>query len=123
MLNTELNEYGWRVETEDFKRLCYDTKYAYHLIRLLGEVKMIMTEGRINYPIVGKLKDDIIRVRSGEVLYPELMTMYDAYRAECKELEEKCTLPEGPDWDWANEWIVSILGNSIVEEFNVNKNL
>ncbi len=117
MLNAELNEYGWRVETEDFKRLCYDTKYAYHLIRLLGEVKMLMTEGRINYPIIGKLKDDIIRIRSGEVLYPDLMSMYDTYRAECKELEEKCTLPDKPDWDWANEWIVSILGKSIAEEF------
>lgn len=123
MLNTELNEYGWRVETEGFKRLLYDQKFAYHTIRLLGEVKMIMTEGRINYPIVGKLKDDIIRIRSGEVLYPELMEIYDVYRAECKELEEKCTLPESPDWDWANEWIVSILGNSIAKEFNVNKNL
>lgn len=117
MLNKELAEYGWRVETADFKRLNYDTKYAYHLIRLLGEAKMLMTEGRIIYPITGKLRDDIVRIRSGEVLYDELMALYEQYRVEDRELEAVCTLPEMPDYEWANEILVEILSKSIVKEY------
>lgn len=117
MLKTELDEYGWRVETEDFKRLLYDTKYAYHLIRLLGEVQMLTTEGRIIYPISGKLREDIIRIRTGEVSYEELMNMYGDYRTKCDELAATCSLPEEPDWDYWNGWLVDVLGHHISREF------
>jgi len=117
MLKTELEEYGWRVETEDFKRLLYDTKYAYHLIRLLGEVQMLMTEGRIIYPISGKLKEDIVRIRSGEVSYEDLMKMYGEYQARCDELKATCRLPEEADWAYWNEWIADVLGRHIAKEY------
>ena len=112
----ERDNYGWRVRTDSFEKLGYDTKFAYHLIRILAEGERILRLGRLDYPITGPEREDIVRVREGEVDYDELMAMYEKYDDMCKVAKEKTYLPSKPDFNWANDWLVETLKEYIRNE-------
>jgi len=115
-LRAERDRYGWRVNTSTFEKLFYDVKFAYHLIRLLGQGEQLLETGKIDFPITGKLKDDIMRIRNGEVEYDELMKMYETYNKRCDVAFENTKLRKTPDFKWANKWLIKILKESIINE-------
>jgi len=115
-LVSERDNYGWRVHTDTFEDLGYDVKFGYHLIRILAEGHELLTTGKLNYPIGGTAREDILRVREGQVELKELLEMYDRYDVMCKEANEKTLLPKKPDFNWADKWLISILKKSILEE-------
>jgi hypothetical protein len=48
----------------------YDTKYAMHVIRLYGEAKELMEQGRITLPRPNK--DELVEIRHGKYSLAEL---------------------------------------------------
>lgn len=112
----ERDNYGWRVKTDTFDELGYDVKFGYHLIRILAEGYQLLSTGRLEYPISGSAREDIIRVRSGNVELKELLQMYEKYDTMCKEAYETTTLRQKPDMKWADTWLVNTLKHSIMEE-------
>lgn len=110
----EYENYGWRVRTESFNRVGYDTKFAYHLIRLLFEGWQLLSTGRIEYPIRGSAKEQILKIRNQQVSYEELLEMYEMWNEKIQSV--KSTLPEKPDYEWANSFLVRVLRESIINE-------
>ena len=112
----ERDNYGWRVKTDTFETLGYDVKFGYHLIRILAEGYQLLSIGELIYPIIGVARNDIVRVREGEVKLPELLEMYEKYDGLCKKAVENTSLPKKPDYNWADEWLIRTLKKSILEE-------
>lgn len=113
-IRNEYENYGWRVRTESFNKVGYDTKFAYHLIRLLFEGWQLLSTGQITYPIRGSAKKQILRIRNQEVSFDELLEMYDIWHEKIQSVTS--TLPEKPDYEWANTYLIRILKKSIINE-------
>lgn len=101
----ERDNYGWRVKTDTFDTLGYDVKFGYHLIRILAEGYELLNTGKLVYPISGEARDDIVRVRSGEVQLKDLYRLYDKWKDRCD--STKGSLPAKPDFNWAHRWTVN----------------
>ena len=112
----ERDNYGWRVKTDTFESLGYDVKFGYHLIRILAEGHELLSTGALNYPISGMAREDILRVREGEVELDELLSIYEHYDNLCKKALESTPLPKKPDYKWADKWLIKTLKKSILEE-------
>lgn len=106
-LKEERDTYGWRVKTDTFDRLGYDIKFGYHLIRILAEGEELLRTSRLSYPIDGEAREDILRVRRGEVELVELLELYDKYKEKCDLANEQTVLPKKPDVNWADDWLVN----------------
>lgn len=115
-LLSELNNVGWRSQAESAKKLGYCTKEAYHLIRMLYEGKILLQTGRLEFPLKGKVYDDIMTIRSGKVSYDDLITMIAEYEASCLEARENSTLREQPDFEWCETLLINSLDDYLAEE-------
>lgn len=88
----------------------YNTKWAYHMIRLLYDATRIVEGGE---PLVWKEfgsdeRDLLMSIRNGEVAQE---VVEDISNRIVKKLDEKLltsTLPEDGDIDWLNEWMLNI---------------
>lgn len=112
----ERDNYGWRVKTDTFETLGYDVKFGYHLIRILAEGYQLLKTGKLSFPISGQVREDIVRIRAGEVNIKELLQIYDSYDILCKQALKTTQLPKTPDWKWANKYLIKTLKNSILNE-------
>lgn len=110
-LVSERDNYGWRVKTDSFAKLSYDIKFGYHLVRLLDECRQLLETGEIKYPFSGKAYSDIMSIRNGEVSYDQLMSMYVDYENEVDKVKNSSILPEKPDFNFINDWLVESLLN------------
>jgi hypothetical protein len=113
----ERDNYGWRVKTDTFEDLGYDVKFGYHLIRILAEGYQLLKTGELMYPIMGVARDDIVAVREGKVELPELLKMYDRYDFLCRKAAEETELRKKPDFNWANNWLIRVLKDQVIQEY------
>jgi predicted nucleotidyltransferase len=70
----------------------YDTKYAMHLIRLLGEGKELIETGRITLPRSNA--KELIAIRHGKYKLREIAEMASQLEVEAIEAQRKSPLPE-----------------------------
>ena len=72
----------------------YDTKYALHLIRLLGECEQLLTirdmDLKANYTL-------LLSIRNGEWLMEDIFKYFDSKIKELDKLFDKSLLPDYPD--------------------------
>lgn len=113
---SERDNYGWRVHTDTFDKLGYDVKFGYHLIRILAEGWELLSTGKLQYPISGEVRDEILRVRNGEVELQELLEIYEKWDKLCSQAFELTKLPKTPDWNWANQFTISKTKQYLLEE-------
>jgi len=73
----------------------YDTKYAMHVIRLYGEAKELMEEGRISLPRPNK--DELIEIRKGKYSLNEIREVGEQLEAEALAAQASSPLPEQVD--------------------------
>lgn len=111
----EYENYGWRVKTDSFEKLGYDTKFAYHLIRLFVEGIELLETGSIIFPIDGGFREDILKVRNGQLSYTELLELYEFYEAKFNSIKDKCILQKKPNFNFFNDWLVKVLSEHIME--------
>jgi hypothetical protein len=67
----------------------YDTKYAMHVIRLYGEAKELMKDGRITLPRPNR--DELIEIRKGKYSLTEIKEL--GAQLESEALADQATSP------------------------------
>jgi predicted nucleotidyltransferase len=72
----------------------YDTKFCYHIVRLLNEVEMIMTEGDLD---LMTNREQLKSIRRGDWKFSEIEEHFIRKEAELETLYTNCKLPYGPD--------------------------
>lgn len=92
-----------------------NSKFAYHIIRLMHEGYELLTKGKLEYPLKGKVLEDIYKIRNNEVEYANLLTMIDQYEEICNEAYEKSIIQYSPDWEHCNNWLIKTLKNEMIE--------
>lgn len=70
----------------------FDTKFAMHCIRVLGEGKELMERGRITHPQTNV--QELIAIRNGKYKLSEIREMAEALEADALAAREKSSLPE-----------------------------
>ncbi len=85
----------------------YDTKHAMHLVRLLRMCREIL-EGK---SVIVKRPDaeELLAIRAGIWSYDQLMEYATVQDTELQELAVKSTLPNAPDINAIDEWLVKRL--------------
>lgn len=86
------NPEGKRKELVD--KYGYDVKFAYHLIRLILEVEMILTEHDLD---LRRHSEQLKAIRRGEFKEEEIREMFAAKEKHLESVYHTSTLPYGPD--------------------------
>jgi predicted nucleotidyltransferase len=73
----------------------YDTKYAMHIIRLVGEAKELMEDGKITLPRPNAVF--LREIREGKIKLYEIEKLADEMMREAKTAQDRSSLPERPD--------------------------
>lgn len=88
-------KYGW------------DTKTGYHALRLAIQGQELMDTGEIFLPMRDCNREFLLRVRNGEFSKEEVTKRLDErYIPDLKQSIEASSLPEKPDYNVINEWLV-----------------
>lgn len=114
----EFGQYGYRIKELDFAGTggeAYDLKFGYHLIRLLEEGRQLLKNGRIEFPLSGKAREDIIKIRNKALPLDDLMQMYDLYNKEVERVFTNTKIRKTPDFNWANEYLIRTLRKSLLK--------
>ena len=115
-MREERDTYGWRVKTDTFETLGYDVKFGYHLLRLYYEAEDLLLYGRLSFPFTGKVKDELMAVKTGKVNLDELFVKCDTLKQRVDEAFARTTLPEEPDREYLNKYLVDVMLKRFKEE-------
>jgi len=89
----------------------YDTKYAMHALRLLLQGLELAETGKIQIPIPNPNGDLLREIRHGKYKQEDFFKLYEHYEEKLREEEQKSTLPEEPNRDWANQFLIEVYTN------------
>jgi hypothetical protein len=84
----------------------YDVKYAYHLVRLLGEVEQILTRHDIDLRLN---REHLKAIRRGEVTEADIRKWAADKEHTLEKLYENSSLPYGPDEDAIKQLLLDCL--------------
>ena len=100
-----------RAELE--KKFGYDTKHAYHLVRLMRMAKEVLS----GQPLMVFRPDfeELIHIRNGGWSYDELMEWFEKEDSALELICEKSKLPDEPDFEKLNKLCVELIINFLSE--------
>lgn len=85
----------------------YDTKYAYHALRIAMQGIELMSEGRITLPMAPHRAQYLIDVREGKFTQSEVLEKLGRLESDLLHAAENTVkLPERVDTDYVNNWLV-----------------
>lgn len=84
----------------------FDTKYAYHMIRLGMQGYELMTTGRITLPMPEPTRTWLTDLRVGRHTLQEAMARVDDVERQLKLAIDTSDLPEHPDYSKANAFLI-----------------
>ena len=84
----------------------YDTKFAYHAVRLGVQGHEYLTTGRITLPMPEPWRTYLTGMRNGEVEFAEACVRIDEQLDRLRALEDTADLPARPDMDRINRWLI-----------------
>lgn len=84
----------------------YDTKYAYHLVRLLYETREILNNHTL---VLDKYPGDLMRIRNGEYTLEYIKDWFNAMMVTLERDYEKSTLRYEPDQEAIQQLLVDCL--------------
>jgi predicted nucleotidyltransferase len=84
----------------------YDTKYAMHVIRLYGEAKELMEDGRISLPRPNR--DELIEIRRGKYSLLEIQELGRQLESEAFAAQAASPLPDKVDRDAISRLIADV---------------
>lgn len=90
-----IEKYGW------------DTKNGMHLVRLLLMGKEILATGELHV-YREKDRDFLLGIRNGSMTYWQVTQMAEEMDAECGRLRERSPLPEKPDRERVEKWLMEV---------------
>ena len=84
----------------------YDTKFAYHVVRLLDECQMILEEGDLD---LTRSKAHLKAIRKGEVSIEQIEDYFDAKMPILEELYNKSKLPYSVDEEKIKQLLIDCI--------------
>lgn len=88
------------------ERYGFDTKFAYHMVRLGVQGVELLTTGRITLPMPEPWRSDLTALRRGEMTKEWALAAADDAEAALVRLAECSALPEALDRDAADRWLI-----------------
>jgi predicted nucleotidyltransferase len=85
----------------------FDTKFAYHMVRLGLQGVEMLTTGKVTLPIPPGERQWLRELRSGGHTMEEAVEYATALEAQLKRLRETSKLRDEPDRAWANKFLIS----------------
>jgi len=86
----------------------YDTKFAYHILRLAWQGQELMLYGKVNIPIKPHMRNFLVGVRKGELDLPAFMERAGHEEEMLKKAIDISQLPERSDASAIDKWLVEI---------------
>lgn len=83
----------------------YDTKAAFHAIRLLIQGYEILTTGHMTMPMAGHHRERLLAIRSGKISEDAVLDSIKRYRAALLSSVSGSPLPEQPDYAGASRFL------------------
>jgi len=93
---------------EDIAKNGFDTKAATHLIRLMFQATELALYRTISFPMTGEELFICKAIREGRRTFDEVRTIFEWLLCDLREIEEKSTLPEKPDFDMINSLVIQM---------------
>lgn len=84
----------------------FDTKYAYHMVRLGLQGVELLESGSLTLPMPASDRAWLLALRRGEHSRDDALSRAGELEARLEELCRTSHLPESPDTDWADRWLV-----------------
>src|SRR5262249_20021135 len=72
----------------------FDSKFAYHIVRLLNEAEMILLEGDLD---LQRNREQLKSIRRGEWTQQQILDYFEKKRIDLETARTKSPLPPGPD--------------------------
>lgn len=86
----------------------FDTKFAYHMVRLGIQGVEMLTTGRVTLPIAEPDRAWLRELREGKHTMQEALDRATALEAQLLELRDSSDLPPTPDYTQANAWLIGV---------------
>jgi predicted nucleotidyltransferase len=84
----------------------YDTKQAMHLVRLFNMGIQILTERDLH--TLRPEREELLAIRYGKYTLEEIYAYADRLNTKLEEAMMNSTIPEYPDFDKINKWLISV---------------
>ena len=81
-------------------------KHVMHLIRLLLSGVTILKEKAVPVKVIGKYRERLLSIRRGEIPWDEINIWRLELHTEFDRAHEQTSLPERPDYEWANQFLI-----------------
>lgn len=88
------------------KKYGYDTKYAYHIVRLGLQGEELLSTGNISLPMRSGDRALCLDIRNGKYNFEEITEIIDIAREQLDAAAENCKLQEHPDVDFIEKWMM-----------------
>lgn len=95
-----------RPRNEPIKRFSMDTKFAYHVVRLLGEVEQIMVEHDLD---ITRNREQLKSIRRGEWTLEYLHEWFETKEKALEEVYANSDLRYGPDEESLRQLLLDAL--------------
>lgn len=86
----------------------FDSKAAFHAIRLLIQGHEMLLTGHMTMPMADEPREFLLAVRNGEYSIGDVLEEIAAWRQKIQSAEHTTSLPEVPDYDRINNWLIDI---------------
>ncbi|QGH75143.1 nucleotidyltransferase [Mycobacterium phage DirkDirk] len=86
----------------------YDTKAAFHAVRLLMQGHEMLITHNMVMPMIEQERGYLLSIRNGEVPEAEVLREIEHWRSLIQAAEQRTTLPDGPDMERINAWLVGV---------------
>lgn len=86
----------------------YDTKYAYHILRLGIQGTELLTTGKISIPMSEKNREFLAGVRKGSLSKEEFMEIAADVENDLKNASRRSILPEHPDMKLVDQFLIEM---------------
>ncbi|SHQ62649.1 Predicted nucleotidyltransferase [Mycobacteroides abscessus subsp. bolletii] len=86
----------------------FDTKYAYHALRLGIQGIELMTQGSIPLPMTDGNRRELLKVRKGEVPLEVVKDQLNDITANLESAIAQSSWRDTPDWGRINRWLVDM---------------
>ncbi len=85
----------------------YDVKYAMHMLRLGFQGVELLTTGKLSFPLQSKAWSFCMATRKGEAPLQDVLTEAGNLERELKDLLHDSFLPDAPDIEKVESWMLS----------------
>lgn len=86
----------------------FDTKFAYHMVRLGIQGIELLTTGRVTLPMADPDRSWLRELREGKHTMQDALDRATYLEERLRTLRDSSDLPQHPDYAWANEWLIGV---------------